>query len=285
LLELNYVNDSLINVWEYQKNMEGIELSNQKKSLKIGMPNMAYSLISLIAAIAFWMFVSSTKARVVFAPPSEVFAALANLYKSGKLFAHISASLSRSLTGFGLAFTCALPVAFLLGWYKPLQLIFYPWIKFVKSIPPISYISLVIVAQGVGESAKVTVIFIGSFLVMVINIFQGVQNVDLTLIKAARVLGANDFTIFTKIVIPASLPFILVGMRLGLASSLTTLIAAELTGAQLGLGQMIQEASMYFRMDIVLMGIFIIGIFGTILDQIVSFLERRLTAWQETRTI
>ena len=120
---------------------------------------------------------------------------------------------------------------------------------------------------------------------MVINIFQGVQNVDLTMIKAARVLGAKDFTIFTKVVIPSSLPFILVGMRLGLASSLTTLIAAELTGAQLGLGQMIQEASMYFRMDIVLMGIILIGIFGTILDQIVSFLERRLTAWQETRTI
>ncbi|NMA64969.1 MAG: ABC transporter permease [Clostridiaceae bacterium] len=260
-------------------------MRNQKKSLKIGVPNIAYSLISLGAAIALWIFISSTKAQVVFAPPAKVFEALVDLYETGKLFDHIRASLSRSLSGFALAFVCALPVAFLLGWYKPLQLIFHPWIKFVKSIPPISYIPLVIVAQGVGESAKVTVIFIGSFLVMVINIFQGVQNVDLTMIKAARVLGAKDFTIFTKVVIPSSLPFILVGMRLGLASSLTTLIAAELTGAQLGLGQMIQEASMYFRMDIVLMGIILIGIFGTILDQIVSFLERRLTAWQETRTI
>ena len=172
-----------------------------------------------------------------------------------------------------------------MGWYKSCQLIFEPWIKFVKSIPPIAYISLVIVAQGVGESAKVTVIFVGSFLVMVINIYQGVKNVDVTMIKAAQVLGAKDFTIFTKIVLPASLPFILVGMRLGLASSLTTLIAAELTGAQVGLGQMIQEASMYFRMDIVLAGIIIIGIIGTILDQIVSFLERRLTSWQETRSM
>jgi NitT/TauT family transport system permease protein len=105
------------------------------------------------------------------------------------------------------------------------------------------------------------------------------------MIKAARVLGAGDFTIFAKVVVPASLPFILVAMRLGLASSLTTLIAAELTGAQVGLGQMIQEASMYFEMDVVLMGIIIIGVIGTILDQVVSFLERRLTSWQETRTI
>ncbi len=260
-------------------------MNTKKNSFKIGVPSVVYSLISLAAAVLLWILISSTKANVVFAAPSEVFSALVKLYESGKLFAHIKASLSRSLTGFVLAFICALPVAFLLGWYKPLQLIFYPWIKFVKSIPPISYISLVIVAQGVGEEAKVTVIFIGSFLVMVINIFQGVQNVDVTMIKAARVLGANDFVIFKKVVIPASLPFILVGMRLGLASSLTTLIAAELTGAQLGLGQMIQEASMYFRMDVVLMGIILIGVFGTILDQIVSFLERRLTAWQETRTV
>jgi len=260
-------------------------LSIQKKSSKIGVPNVVYSIISLGAAILLWLFISSTEAHVVFAKPSEVFAALSKLFESGKLFVHINASLYRSLMGFILAFACALPVAFLLGWYKPLQLIFYPWIKFVKSIPPIAYISLVIVAQGVGENAKVTVIFIGCFLVMVINIFQGVQNVDLTMIKAARVLGAGDFTIFAKVVVPASLPFILVAMRLGLASSLTTLIAAELTGAQVGLGQMIQEASMYFEMDVVLMGIIIIGVIGTILDQVVSFLERRLTSWQETRTI
>ena len=258
-------------------------MSTQKNSLKIGVPNWVYSVISIVAAILLWISISNTKAQVVFAPPADVFEAMKDLFNSGKLFKHIGSSLSRSLSGFGLAFVCALPVAFLLGWYRPVQLIFHPWIKFVKSIPPISYISLIIVAQGVGESAKVTVIFIGSFLVMVINILQGVKNVDLTLIKAARVLGAKDLTIFAKVVIPASLPFILVGMRLGLASSLTTLIAAELTGAQLGLGQMIQEASMYFRMDIVLMGIIIIGIIGTVLDQLVSFLERRLTSWQETR--
>jgi len=251
----------------------------------IKMPNRMYSIISLVSAIGLWIFISSTEAHIVFATPSEVFRALKETFESGKLFVHIWASLSRSLAGFGLAFLCALPVAFLMGWYRPCRLILEPWIKFVKSIPPIAYISLVIVAQGVGEGAKVTVIFIGSFLIMVINIYQGVKNVDVTLIKAAQVLGAKDFTVFTKVVVPASLPFILVGMRLGLASSLTTLIAAELTGAQVGLGQMIQEASMYFRMDIVLMGILIIGIIGTLLDKFVTILEGRLTSWQETRNI
>lgn len=254
-------------------------------SIKKGVPDKMYTAISLVAALGLWMVVSHSKAHIVFARPTEVLAALKELFDSGKLFLHIGASLSRSMTGFALAFICALPIAFIMGWYRSCRLILEPWIKFVKSIPPIAYISLVIVAQGVGESAKITVIFIGSFLIMVINIYQGVKNVDVTLIKAAQVLGANDFVIFKKVVLPASVPFILVGMRLGLASSLTTLIAAELTGAQMGLGQMIQEASMYFRMDIVLMGIIIIGIIGTILDRIVTILERRLTSWQETREV
>lgn len=251
--------------------------------IKKNIPDNMYTLISLVAALGLWLCISHTKAHIVFARPTEVLAALKEMFDSGKLIANITASLSRSLTGFSLAFICSLPVAFIMGWYRPCRLVLEPWIKFVKSIPPIAYITLIIVAQGVGESAKITVIFIGSFLVMVINIYQGVKNVDATLIKAAQVLGANDFVIFLKVVLPASVPFILVGMRLGLASSLTTLIAAELTGAQNGLGQMIQEASMYFRMDIVLMGIIIIGIIGTILDRIVTFLERRLTSWQETR--
>lgn len=258
--------------------------ANKRRREHKPLPDNFFSVISLVAFICLWTVISHSKAHIVFATPTEVWGALVETFDSGKLFVHIGASLSRSLMGFALAFLCSLPISFLMGWYRPCRLILEPWVKFIKSIPPIAYITLIIVAQGVGESAKVTVIFIGSFLVMTINIYQGVKNVDATLIKAAQVLGANDMVIFLKVVLPASLPFILVGMRLGLASSLTTLIAAELTGAQVGLGQMIQEASMYFRMDVVLMGILIIGVIGTILDQTVSWLERRLTSWQETRT-
>lgn len=244
-----------------------------------------YGLMSLGAAIALWIIISQSNANVVFANPKEVWNAFLAGMGSGKLPLHIWASVRRSLSGFILAFFCSLPVAFVMGWYRPVRLLLEPWVKFVKSIPPISYITLIIVGLGVGEAAKVTVIFIGSFLVMVINIYQGVRNVDNTLIKAAHVLGAGDMAIFFKVVIPASLPYVMVAARLGLASSLTTLVAAELTGAQMGLGQMIQEASMYFKMDIVLMGIIIIGIVGTILDRAISLLERRLTAWQEVRSV
>lgn len=247
--------------------------------------SIMYSCISLFAFIGLWTLISlpSLKSGKVFAPPMKVIDAFIVKIGNGEIWVHIAASLSRALAGFAVAFICAVPVAFLMGWYKPVRLIFEPWVKFIKSIPPIAYIPLIIVAQGVGESAKVTVIFIASFLVMVISIYQGVVNVDYTLIKAARVLGSNDSVIFFKVVIPASIPYILVAMRLGISSALTTLVAAELTGAQVGLGQMIQEASMYFKMDVVLLGIMLIGIIGYLLDKVVAYLERRLTSWQEIR--
>jgi NitT/TauT family transport system permease protein len=245
-----------------------------------------YGVISLAAFIGIWVTISaSPKGGKVFANPAEVAEAFIRLAKNGKIYINIWSSLRRSLSGFSLAFCAAIPVAFLMGWYKPIRSIIEPWIKFIKSIPPIAYIPLVIVAQGVGEAAKITVIFIGSFLLMVISIYQGVVGVDNTLLKAATVLGANDFQMFVRVVIPASVPYILVAMRLGMASSLTTLVAAEMTGAQTGLGQMIQEAGMYFQMDVVLLGILLIGVMGFLLDRLISLLERRITAWQETRTV
>lgn len=204
---------------------------------------------------------------------------------SGRLLEHIYASLFRILGGFVLALIIAIPVAFLMGWYRVCRMLVEPWIQFLRTIPPIAYIPLVIVAQGVGESAKITVIFVASFLVMVVSIYQGVRNVDITLIKASRVLGAKDRDIFFRVIIPAAFPFILVALRLGLSAALTTLVAAELTGAQVGLGQMIQEASLYFRMEIVILGIVIIGIIGFLLDKFLLFLERRLAGWQEVRSV
>lgn len=242
-----------------------------------------WKFISFALALLIWQLISISKSGgVIFASPLEVIEALISQVQKGKIWTHIGKSLLRVLGGFSFGLIAAIPVAFLMGWYKVFRNIIEPWIQFIRTIPPIAYIPLVIVGAGIGESSKIIVIFIASFLVMVISIYQGVRNVDVTLIKAAKVLGAKDGTIFLKVVVPASLPFILVGIRLGLAASLTTLIASELTGAQVGLGTMIQEASLYFQMDIVLLGIVIIGVIGITLEKFVKFLERRLTAWQET---
>lgn len=244
-----------------------------------------FLVISLLLGILVWQLISMTKAGAVFAGPADTFDAFIKEAASGRLLEHIYASLFRVLGGFLLALVIAIPVAFLMGWYRTCRMLVEPWIQFLRTIPPIAYIPLVVVAQGVGEGAKITVIFVAAFLVMVVSIYQGVRNVDVTLIKASRVLGARDRDIFFSVIIPASFPFILVALRLGLSASLTTLIAAELTGAQVGLGQMIQEASLYFRMEVLIMGIVMIGIIGFLLDKALLFLERRLAGWQEVRSV
>lgn len=157
-----------------------------------------------------------------------------------------------------------------------------PGFSLSATSPPLAYVFLIIAALGVGQVSKVTVIFIAAFLVMVITIYQGVKGVDTTLIKAARVLGAKQKDIFFKITIPASTPFILVAARLGLSTSMTTLMASEIVGGDKGIGMMIQQASGYYQMDVVLLGIILLGIIGICFEKIVRFLERRFTGWQET---
>ena len=254
-------------------------------SKPMGNKKYIFTALSIIIALLIWQFVSSSDAGAVIASPADVFKSFIKEITNGKLLHHIAISLFRVLSGFALAFIVSIPIAFLMGWYQPIQLLIEPIIQFLRNIPALAYIPLVVVAQGVGESAKITVIFISTFLVMIITVYQGVKEVDSTLIKAARVLGAKDKDIFLKVVIPASVPYILVGMRLGLGASLTTLIAAELTGSNAGLGQMIQEASLYFRMDIVMLGIILIGITGLVLNLIVSIIENRVTVWQEISNV
>ena len=244
----------------------------------------ALVILSIAFGIALWQWVSMLPGiGMVIVGPANVFNALAKNLNNGLLVRDIKASMSRVFTGFGLAFLVALPVAFLMGWYSIFRVILEPWVQFFRTIPPIALIPLVIVLMGVKESAKVSVIFFCSFLVMVIAIYQGVTNVDEVIIKAARTFGAKEHQIFFTVVIPASFPYILIAARLGMSTALTSLIASEMTGASRGLGNMIQEAALYFDMSRVILGIAVIGTIGLILDKTILFLEKRLTQWQEVR--
>ena len=249
-------------------------------------PHWALLINSIVLFIILWKLISMTeRGGFVFAAPEVILKTLIDSAKSFPFWKHLGISLFRVISGFLLAFVAAVPVAFLMGWYKSIRSVFEPWVQFIRCIPPIAYLPLVIVAVGVGESSKITVIFIGSFLIMLVTIYQGVLNVDETLIKAAKVLGASDREIFFTVIVPASLPFIMTALRLGLATALTSLVAAEMTGASDGLGVMIQTASQYFQMKTVLMGILIIGAVGMILEKVVKRSERKLTSWQEKMEI
>jgi NitT/TauT family transport system permease protein len=253
----------------------------KKSSFWSKIPGNVWVGISVGVAVLLWI-TASRLWPMVFATPAKVFAAFMDKASNGTLWGHVWASLSRVLTGFGIAFFVAIPVAFLMAWYEPFCKIVEPWIQFIRNIPPLAYVFLIVAALGIGASSKIAVIFIAAFLVQVVTIYQGVKGVDVTLIKAARVLGATQADIFFKVTVPASTPFILVAARLGLSTSLTTLMASEIVGGDKGIGMMIQKASGYYQMDTVLMGIILLGIIGICFEKIVKYLERRFTGWQET---
>lgn len=268
---------------------EHSEISKPKKMRKLkdfsdGSPRRRTILmcISIVAGFFLWFLITlSPTINTFLASPKQVLSALiSEASANGRYFKDISISLQRVLIGFGIAFVCAIPVAFLMGWYPVVRNLVEPWIQFFRTIPPIALIPLVILAMGLGEPPKYTIIFIAAFLVMVVTIYQGIKEVDKTLVKAAYTFGATDRDLFFDIMIPASFPFILVGARLGMAASLTTLIAAELTGTTFGLGARIQGAQQFMDTSIVLLGIITIGVIGFVLDKILLLIEKRLTRWK-----
>lgn len=243
--------------------------------------NHALTATSLVLGIAIWWALSLAGFKLP--TPPEVVTAAIRLIADGTLIGDIGASLRRVLTGFVLGTAVAIPTGFLMGWYPTARALIEPWVQFFRTIPPLAIIPLAIVLLGIEETPKIFVIFLAAMLSCTISTFQGVVNVDKTLINAARVLGAKDGRIFLKVVIPASTPFILVGMRIGLGSAWATLVAAELIAAQQGLGYRMQAAQLYYDLPTIFVGLITIGVLGLIMDRLLLLAERRLTGWQERR--
>jgi NitT/TauT family transport system permease protein len=240
-------------------------------------------LTTLVLGIGLWWALAAVGGNVLAPAPPEVVASFVLGIQEGWLWEHTIASLGRVLTGFVLGVALAIPAGFLMGWYRLARGLVEPWVQFFRTVPPLALIPLVIVFLGIGEPAKVFVIFLAAFLSCVIATFQGVKNVDATLINAARVLGAKDGTIFARVVVPASTPYIFVGMRTALGAAWATLVASELLAAPTGLGRMMQAAQQFLQTDRIVVGIIMIGALGFAMDRLLLIAERRLTSWQETR--
>ena len=256
----------------------------EKRSWVERIPSKGWLAISLVSAVIFWTILSIIPSTARSFPNIIVVAESVSLMLSrGVFWEDIASSLISVLSGFSIAFVISLPVAILMAWYRPVQYIIEPWIQFIRNIPPLAYVPLVVISFGVGRTPQIIVITIATFLTMCITIYQGIKNIDPTLIKAARVLGAKDKDIFYKVIAPASLPFIMTAIRLGTAIALTSLIAAESTGASAGLGMRIRALNNTFESSPMLLYIIIIGIIGLIFERLVKMLERRLTGWQEKR--
>ena len=263
-----------------------MEKRNSGEGIIGRIPKWAWLAISLAAALIVWKILSIIPATSRSFP--NLFVTLSQIplmIKRGVFWGDIASSMISVVSGFAIGFVLALPVAILMAWYRPVRNIIEPWIQFIRNIPPLAYVPLIVICAGVGRTPQIIVITIATFLTMCITIYQGVINVDETLIKAARVLGAKDKDIFIRVIAPATLPFILTAIRLGASVALTTLIAAESTGATAGLGMRIRSLNNSFEPAPMLLYIILIGILGITIEKLIKYTERRLTSWQEKREI
>lgn len=213
--------------------------------------------------------------------PVEVVTRLWQMLVHGDLFWDMYMSTQRVFLGVVLGTACAVPVGFLLGWYKGLRSFMDPLINFFRALPPIALIPLVIVYFGIGESAKVIILFYAAFFASVIVMYEGISQISPLFIRVAQTLGASDSEIFRKVIVPLAIPHALTALRVALGVAWATLVAAELVAAQQGLGAVIQDASAYFQLDTIYMGIICIGFIALMMDIGLRRLTRRTLAWQE----
>ena len=190
-------------------------------------------------------------------------------------------STQRVLLGVILGTTVAVPVGFALGWYPRVRTFIDPLINFFRALPPIALIPLVVVYFGIGELAKVVILFYASFFAGVIVMYEGIAQISPIYIRVARTLGATDAEIFRKVILPLAVPHVLTALRVALGVAWATLVASELIAAQQGLGALIQNASSFFQLDIIYVGIICIGLIALVMDVLLRMVARRLVSWQE----
>ncbi len=155
-----------------------------------------------------------------------------------------------------------------------------PLFEIIRPIPPIAWIPIVILTMGIGMSAKVFIIFVAAFVPNVINSYLGIRLTDATLINVAKTFGASDWKIFTTVCIPSSMNMVFTGIRLSLNASWTTLVAAEMLASIRGLGYMIQMGRTIIRPDIIIVGMFTIGLTGAMLNGILGLFEKKVAPWR-----
>ena len=213
--------------------------------------------------------------------PHQVAAKFWELLTTARLPMDILMSTERVFVGVTLGIALAVPAGFVLGWYPGIRTFIDPLLNFFRARPPIALIPLVIVYFGIGEPAKIVILFYASFFAGVIVMYEGIAQISPIYVRVSRTLGATDGEIFRRVIVPLTVPHMLTALRVALGVAWATLVASELIAAQQGLGALIQNASSFFQLDIIYVGIVCIGLIALGMDLALRATTRRLVAWQE----
>ena len=195
-------------------------------------------------------------------------------YADGTLLSHALHSLKLVVMGFAVAAGVGMPLGLLMGWSRRAEALINPVFLLIRPIPPLAWIPLAILWLGLGDAAKIMVIFFAAFVPSVINTFTGVRSIEPHLIEAARMLGTGRWRLTREVLVPASAPMIFTGLRLSLQASWTTLVAAELVGALAGLGRVLNVAQQDIYPAMMMVGMAAVGAFGWVTTHLLGASRR-----------
>lgn len=243
------------------------------------------STVSVLLVLAIWQIAGDRGwiNPLTLPSPSEIAQTAWDMtlhgYRQTPLWQHVLISLARALSAFLAASVLGIVVGIAMGMIPWLDAVLDPFVQFLRPLPKLALIPLVVLWFGIGEGSKLFLIFIAVFLTVVVGAVAAVATVKQGRIRAAQTLGASRFQLFRYVILPHAMPELLVAVRLALGIGWTTLIAAEMIASEAGLGWMVVNAGSFLRTDVVMVGIFLLGVTGWLLDVAIVRLQRVLVPW------
>ncbi|MGY4532141.1 NitT/TauT family transport system permease protein [Pseudomonas sp. TE3786] len=234
----------------------------------------------VLPLLVWWAYTAAGLANPMFMPgPDAVVARVGHWWSDEGLLADIGISVYRVMTGFLASALFALPLGLYIGTYRPVQAFLEPLTDFIRYMPAVAFIPLVMLWVGIDESSKVLIIFIGTFFQMVLMVAEDVRRVPMAQIEAAQTMGASRSEIVKLVILPSARPALLDTLRITCGWAWTYLVVAELVAANSGLGYAILKAQRYMQTDKIFAGIILIGVIGLLTDQAFRWLGRVAFPW------
>lgn len=260
-------------------------VQNQRKRTQY--QNAMLSVIGILGFLILWQVIVMAKLvdnRFLSSPIQVVnlfITKLTDPRPDGAILAvNVVSSLTVALTGFGLAIVIGIPLGLLMGWYRGFDSFMRPLFEIIRPIPPVSWIPLTIVWMGIGLQAKAFIVFFAAFVPCLINSYTGIRQTSQVLINVAKTCGASNFTIFLRLGIPSSMTLAFAGIKVAIGNAWATLVAAEMLAASSGLGYMILMGRQFGRVDLVILGIAVIGVIGTMITVLIGLVENKVLGWK-----
>jgi taurine transport system permease protein len=245
--------------------------------------------LTLAIVLALWHLLTAVTGIISparFATPAEVGSALRQIaidgYSNGRLHEHVLRSVLLVTMGFAVAASAGVALGLAMGASRTIEALVNPVFLVLRPIPPLAWIPLAIVWLGLGDAAKIMVIFVAAFVPSVINSYTGVRQIDKPIFEAAAMLDVTGPRYWREVLIPGALPSIFTGLRLSLQASWTTLVAAELVGAVTGLGQILNQAAQDIYPAMILVGMISVALCGWLMTMGLGWIEKRVMPWKGT---